>query len=148
MKVILLQDVAKLGKKGDIVQVAEGYARNYLLPRGLATEASQGRLKNLEKQKEIEAGKKLKIKLDAQQLAERINNMTVKINARVGEGGKLFGAVSNNDISKALFSQFKVKVDKKKIVLKDPIKTLGQHKITLKLHPDVQAEIQVEVLPS
>lgn len=147
MRVILLQDVAKLGKKGQVIEVAEGYARNFLLPRNVAVEASKGRVKDLEKQKSIEDEKKLQIKLKAQQLAERINNVTVKINAKVGEGGKLFGAVSNNDIAKALNAQYKVKVDKKKITLKDPIKALGVHKVTLKLHPAVQAEIQVEVLP-
>ena len=147
MKVILTQDVAKLGKKGDVLEVAEGYARNYLLPRGLAGEASKGKMNDLERQKNFEEEKKLKIKQKSEQLAEKINNMTVKIFAKVGDSGKLFGAVGNNDIAKALADQHNIDVDKKKIVLKDTIKTLGEYKVTLKIHPSVQAEIKVEVLP-
>jgi len=147
MKVILTQDVAKLGKKGDVLEVAEGYARNYLLPRGLAGEASKGKMNDLERQKNFEEEKKMKIKQKSEQLAEKINNMTVKIFAKVGDSGKLFGAVGNNDIAKALADQHKIDVDKKKIVLKDTIKTLGEYKVTLKIHPSVQAEIKVEVLP-
>ena len=147
MKVILTQDVAKLGKKGDVLEVAEGYARNYLLPRGLAGEASKGKMNDLERQKKFEEEKKMKIKQKSEQLAEKINNMAVKIFAKVGDSGKLFGAVGNNDIAKALADQHKIDVDKKKIVLKDTIKTLGEYKVTLKLHPSVQAEIKVEVLP-
>ena len=146
MKVILTQDVAKMGKKGDVFEVAEGYARNYLLPRGLASEASKGKMNDLERQKNIEAEKKMKIKQKSEQLAEKISNMTVKIFAKVGENGKLFGAVGNNDIAKALADQYKVDIDKKKIVMKDTIKTLGHYNVTLKLHPSVQAEIKVEVL--
>ena len=147
MKVILTQDVAKLGKKGDVLEVAEGYARNYLLPRGLAGEASKSKMNDLERQKSIEEDKKFKIKQKSEQLAEKINNLTVKIFAKVGDSGKLFGAVGNNDIAKALADQHKVDVDKKKIVLKDTIKTLGEYKVILKLHPAVQAEIKIEVLP-
>ena len=147
MKVILTQDVAKLGKKGDVLEVAEGYARNYLLPRGLVGEASIGKINDLERQKNIEADKKLKIKQKSEQLAEKINNLTVKIFAKVGDNGKLFGAVGNNDIAKALADQHKVDIDKKKIVMKDTIKTLGEYKVSLKLYPSVQAEIKVEVLP-
>ncbi|ACV65014.1 ribosomal protein L9 [Desulfofarcimen acetoxidans DSM 771] len=147
MKIILNQDVAKLGRKGDVLDVAEGYARNYLLPRGLAAEASKSKMNDLERQKSIEEDRKLKIKQKSEQLAEKINNLTVKIFARVGENGKLFGAVGNNDIAKALSDQFKVDIDKKKIVLKDTIKTIGEYKAILKLHTSVQAEINVEVLP-
>ena len=150
MKVILLQDIARIGKKGDVLEVAEGHARNYLLPRGLASEASKGKMNDLERQKSKEEEKKFKIKQQSEQLAEKINNLTVKVFARVGENGKLFGAIGNSDIAKALADQHKVDIDKKKIILKDTkdtIKTVGEYKAIIKLHPAVQAEIKVEVLP-
>lgn len=145
MQVILLQDVAKLGKKGDIVNVAEGYARNFLFPRNLASQASEGKLKEISTQKQNQADKKQKLEEEAKELAAKISNLTVKMQAKVGEAGRLFGAVSSKDIADGLKAQHGYNVDKKKIVLKDPIKTLGTHKITIKIHPVAQAEITVEV---
>lgn len=146
MKVILLQDIKNVGKKGDVVNVAEGYARNFLIPKNMATEASTGKLKDLAAQKSIEDKKRQKIEQEARELASRLKGLTVKIVTKVGDGGKLFGAVSNKDISDALSKEHKIKVDKKKIVLKEPIKVLGQYPITIKLHPAVQAEINVAVV--
>ncbi|AEG62078.1 50S ribosomal protein L9 [Desulforamulus ruminis] len=145
MQVVLLQDVAKLGKKGDIANVAEGYARNFLFPRNLASPASEGKLKELSTQKQNQAAKKQKQEEEAKALAAQISNLTVKLQAKVGEAGRLFGAVSSKDIADGLKTQHGCIVDKKKIVLKEPIKTLGTHKITIKIHPVAQAEITVVI---
>ncbi|GAB6159107.1 50S ribosomal protein L9 [Desulfotomaculum varum] len=146
MQVVLLQDVAKLGKKGDIVNVTEGYARNFLFPRNLASPASQGKLKEIAVQKQAQAAKKQKEEQEARELAAKINDLTVVLKAKVGEGGRLFGAVSSKDIADGLKDQFGYQIDKKKIALKEPIKTLGYHKITVKIHPVAQAEINVNVV--
>jgi len=146
MKVILLEDVKKLGKKGDVVNVAGGHARNFLIPRGLAVEASKGKMNELQRQKEKEAEKRKKEEQKARDLAEKIRNIKVTIPVKVGEAGKLFGAVSNKDISGILSEQHDIKLDKKKVVLKEPIKTLGTYAVTIKLHPKVQAKLDVEVV--
>ncbi|WP_003544210.1 50S ribosomal protein L9 [Desulfotomaculum nigrificans] len=145
MQVVLLQDVSKLGKKGDVVNVTEGYARNFLFPRNLAAPASEGKLKEISIQKQTQAAKKKQQEEQARELAAKISNLTVTIKARVGEGGRLFGAISSKDIADALKAQHGYDVDKKKIVLKEPIKTLGDHKITIKIHPVAQADINVQV---
>lgn len=146
MKVILLQDVKAQGKKGQVLNVSDGYARNFLIPRGLAVEATEGKLKELARQKASSDRKKQQEEDESKNLAAKIQGLTVNITAKVGEGGKLFGAVSNKDISEALEKQYGYKVDKKKILLKEPIKNLGVHTVTLKLHAAVQADIQVAVL--
>ncbi|SHF43837.1 50S ribosomal protein L9 [Desulforamulus putei] len=146
MQVVLLQDVAKLGKKGDIVNVTEGYARNFLFPRNLASPASQGKLKEIQNQKQTQAAKKQKEEEQARELAAKINDLTVVLKAKVGDAGRLFGAISNKDIADGLKAQHGYDIDKKKIVLKEPIKTLGNHKITVKIHPVAQAEINVNVV--
>lgn len=145
MQVVLLQDVPKIGKKGDIINVAEGYARNYLFPRNLASPASEGKLKEISTQRKTQADKKSKQEDQARELAAKISDLTVKLRAKVGDAGRLFGAISNKDIADGLKSQHGFDIDKKKIVLKDPIKTLGSHKIAIKIHPVAQAEITVEV---
>ena len=146
MKVILLQDVRKLGKNGDIIEVAEGYARNYLLPRGLAVEATKGKLKELSEQKKADDRKKKQLEQEAKDLAERLNQINVELTVKTGEGGRLFGAINNKDIADYLKEQHSVNIDKKKIVLKAPIKNLGEYKVAVKLHPKVQAELNVKVL--
>lgn len=143
MKVILLNDVAKLGKKGDVLEVAEGYGRNYLVPRKLASEASQGKLNELAEIKKAESRKKLQVEQEAKELVARLEKVTVKIQVKVGEGGKLFGAISNKDIADTLKKQHDIKVDKKKINLKSPIKNLGEYNVTLKLHPKIQTDLKV-----
>ncbi|MFZ5647389.1 MAG: 50S ribosomal protein L9 [Bacillota bacterium] len=145
MKVVLLQDVKGKGKKGDIVTVAEGYARNFLLPRNLAVEASVGKLKELSDQKAAQERKKSKEEEQARLTASKIEGIKVHVKSKVGEGGKLFGAVNNKDISENLSRQHGIDVDKKKIFLKDPIKTAGEFPVTVKLHPTVQAVIHVIV---
>ncbi|MBO8137143.1 MAG: 50S ribosomal protein L9 [Desulfotomaculum sp.] len=145
MKVILKQDVRKLGKKGDVVEVAEGYARNYLIPRNLASEASEGKLKELAQMKKAEQRRQEQILQEAKEIKAELEKIEVKLTAKVGEGGKLFGAVSSKEIAEQLKKHHNLKIDKKKIELKSPIKSLGVHHITVKLHPKVQAELKVSV---
>jgi len=146
MKVILLKDVAGQGKRGDVINVAEGYARNYLFPRGLAGEASKGRMKEMADRRQATEVKERKIEQAARELAKRLNNLTVVVKTKTGEAGRLFGSVNNKDVADALADQHKIKLDKKKLVIKEPIKQLGSYPVTAKLHPAVQAEILVEVV--
>ncbi|WP_027364743.1 50S ribosomal protein L9 [Desulfotruncus alcoholivorax] len=146
MQVILLDDVKKLGKKGDIIKVAEGYARNFLIPRGLAVEATGGQLKNLEMQKRAMDEQKKKAEDKARELGAKIDGLKIIISTRVGEAGKLFGAISNKDIADTLQKNYGLEVDKKKIILKNTIKALGEYPVVIKLHPAVQAQITVNVV--
>ncbi|MGB9803209.1 50S ribosomal protein L9 [Desulfofundulus sp.] len=147
MKVILLEDVKNLGSRGSVVNVSDGYARNFLIPRGLAVEATPGKMKELAQQKAVEARKRQEAEARARDLAARLDGLTVQIKARVGEGGRLFGAVSSKDIAEALEQQYRVTIDKKKILLKEPIRQLGEQTLVIKLHPSVQAQVKVAVLP-
>lgn len=144
MQVILLADVKKLGQKGEVVNVAEGYARNFLIPRGLATEATQRRMKDLDRQNQLQAQRKKKAEEEARELGRRMENIRVNMQARVG-AGKLFGAISNKDIAGAILKQHGLTVDKKKVLLDAPIKKLGEHDVKVKLHAKVQVNIVVEV---
>ncbi|HWI54773.1 MAG TPA: 50S ribosomal protein L9 [Desulfobacteria bacterium] len=146
MKVILLQDVKKIGSKGEIINVAEGYARNFLFPRKLAVEATDGHLKDLEQKKASEARKKTQILEDARALGARLENLEVKIATKVGDGGRLFGSITSKDIADAIKLQHKIDLDKKKIIMEIPVKSLGTYNVAVKLHPDVQAKINVQVV--
>lgn len=147
MQVILQQDVKKLGQKDDVVNVAEGYARNYLIPRGLAMEASKGKMKELEIQAASARERKKKIEQQARELGDQLENLKLVMPAKVGDAGKLFGAIGNKDIADVLKDQHSLTVDRRKIVVKSPIKALGQYQIDVKLHPKVQVQITVEVIP-
>jgi large subunit ribosomal protein L9 len=146
MQVILLEDVKKLGRKGDVVKVAEGYARNFLIPKGLAVEATKGKMKDLEHQQKIMNEQKKKIEEQARVLGRQMDGLKVTIQTRVGDAGKLFGAINNKDIAEALQKNHGLSVDKKKIVLKNPIKSLGEYPVTIKLHPAVQVQITFVVV--
>lgn len=146
MKVILKADVKGIGKAGSAVTVKDGYAHNFLLPRGLAVEASTGNLKNLEQQKKTEKARLAKEKADAQGLANTLAGKAVTIKAKTGENGKLFGSITSKDIAEAIAKTFKVEIDKRKIELKEPIKTLGSQEIEIKLHPEVAAKITLAVV--
>ncbi len=148
MKVILLEDVKNLGPRGAVVNVSDGYARNFLIPRRLAVEASPGKMKELAQQKAVEARKKEEAEARARDLAARLDGITVEVKAKVGEGGRLFGAVNSKDIAEALERQHQIAVDKKKILLKEPIKQLGEQTLVVKLHPSVQAQVKVAVVPA
>jgi ribosomal protein L9 len=144
MKVIFLQDVKGQGKKGEVKDVSEGYARNFLFPRGLAKEASQGNLKTLEVQKQSEARRKQQEKEEAEALGKRLDAMTVVIKAKAGDGGRLFGAITSKQVAEALAKEG-IDVDKRKIELDEPIRTLGVTKVPVKLHPQVRATLSVQV---
>lgn len=145
MKVILLKTIDRLGKAGDIVTVKEGYARNFLIPNNAVKEATPGNMKILDsvkkKQAEVDAKKLAEVKGVAAKLAE----LTITISAQSGEEDKLFGSVSNEDIALALAAE-NIKVDKRDIVLDEPIKKLGQYQVIVKLHPEVKADLKVLIV--
>lgn len=145
MKVILLQDVKALGKKGEVVNVNDGYARNFILPKKLGVEANGKNLNDLKLQKDNEA-KVAQEHLDAaKKLAEELKAGKVVLTMKVGEGGRTFGSVSSKEIAEAVKEQMHLDIDKKKIQLKEQIKTLGTHIVSVKLHPEVTAELNVSV---
>ena len=146
MKVILLQDVKKLGKKGDVVSTSDGYARNFLFPRNLAQEATDSNLHVLNAKKDVERRKKTAEIEAAQKLADDLRDKVVKIDAKAGDSGKLFGAITSKDIADKINDQFNVKVDKKKIVM-DTIKIAGTYNIEVKLYPEVTTKMKVMVSP-
>jgi large subunit ribosomal protein L9 len=145
MKVILKEDVKHVGKMGQIVDVADGYARNYLVPKGLVTEASTKNIKFLEHEKRIIQEKSKKIRNSAQDLAHRISSLTISIKAKAGEEGKLFGSITTMDVAEALQKEG-VEIDKKKISLEEPIKRLGSYTVNIKLHPDVSAPLNIQIV--
>ena len=146
MKVILLQDVKKLGKKGDVVSTSDGYARTFLFPRNLAQEATDSNLHVLNAKKDVERRKKTAEIEAAQKLADDLRDKVVKIDAKAGDSGKLFGAITSKDIADKINDQFNVKVDKKKIVM-DTIKIAGTYNIEVKLYPEVSTKMKVMVSP-
>ena len=145
MIVILLKDVKGVGKAGEVVKVSDGYARNMLIPKGFAKEATEGNVRNLEKQTKIMAEKQAEAKAAAEDLADRMKTLTVNIVSKGGEGGRLFGSITSKDISEALEEQHGIKIDKKKIVLDSPIKHTGDTEVTVKVYPEVQAQLKVSV---
>ncbi len=146
MKVILQQDVKKLGRKGDVVNVSDGYARNFLIPRGLAVEASSGKLKEVKILKEREKKREEEELKRAEQLKEKLAAMVVTISAKAGESGKLFGSVTSKELSATLQSKHGIIIDKRKIDLPEPIKALGDYTVKVKLHPRVHGELTVKVV--
>ncbi len=146
MQVILLQDVKALGKKGEIVNVSDGYARNFVLPKKLGLEANSKNLNDLKLQNAHEAKLAAEKLADAKKLAEDIKDRPVTVSIKSGEGGKTFGSVSTKEIGKAVVEQLGLELDKKKMVLNDPIRTLGTHIIDVKLHKDVTAKLTVKVV--
>ncbi|HZK18120.1 MAG TPA: 50S ribosomal protein L9 [Clostridia bacterium] len=145
MKVILKEDIKGLGKEGDVANVSDGYARNYLIPKGLAVAATSGNIRSLKQLKKTAEKKQEKAIDAAQKLVQKLEGLTVVVNAKVGETGRLFGSVNNKDIAEILRKKHKIKVDRKKIVLRDPIKELGNYTLTVKLHPKVNTKLNVEV---
>ncbi len=145
MKVILKEDVKHVGKMGQIVDVADGYARNYLIPKGLVTEASTKNIKFLEHEKRIIQEKSKKIRNSAQDLASRISSLIISIKAKAGEEGKLFGSITTMDVAEALQKEG-VEIDKKKISLEEPIKRLGSYTVNIKIHPDVSAPLNIQIV--
>ena len=145
MKVILLEDVKSLGKKGQIVNVSDGYARNFVLPKKLGLEATSKNMNDLKLQKANEEKVAQQILDEAKELAKKVEAGNVEVKIKVGEGGRTFGSVSTKEIAIAVKEQMGYDIDKKKIQLKDAIKTLGTHVVPVKLHQKVTAELKVIV---
>ena len=145
MIVILTKDVKGTGKAGEVVKVSDGYARNMLIPRGLAKEATDGNVRSLEKQKQIMAEKQAAEKQAAIELAEKMGGLTVDIVTQGGDNGRLFGSITSKDISEALKEQHGINIDKKKIVLDNPIKETGEQVVKVKVYPEVSADLKVKV---
>ncbi len=145
MIVILLKDVKGSGKAGDVVKVSDGYARNMLLPKGLAKEATEGNVKSLEKAKALAEEKRLEEKAAAEKLAEDLKSKTVNIKTKGGEGGRLFGSITSKDIADELKKQHGITIDKKKFVLESPIKNTGDFQVTVKLFPEVAGKVNVKI---
>lgn len=145
MKVILLKDIKGTGKKGEIINASDGHARNYLIPRGLAKEATDGSVKHLEHQNEAKRKREQEALEEAKALAAQIEKVEVVFTAKAGEGGRLFGSITNKDIGEQLKAQHGIDIDKKKIVLDNPIRVLGTTAVTVKVYPKVSAQMKVKV---
>ncbi|MFY9286594.1 MAG: 50S ribosomal protein L9 [Tissierellaceae bacterium] len=146
MKVILLKDVKGLGKAGDLVKSKTGYARNFLLPKGLAVEATPANLKKWEEDNKIRQEKERQEKEEALKLKEELEKITVEIKGKGGEGGRLFGSITSKDIADTLKKQFKLEVDRKKIELKENIKTTGLINVDVRVYPEIVAKLKVNVI--
>ena len=145
MKVILKEDVKSIGSMGQIVDVSDGFARNYLVPKGLAVEANVKNMRSLEHEKKVIQEKARKVKNSVQDLANRLANMNVVIKTKAGEEGKLFGSVTTMDIAEQLKNQG-IEIDKKKISLDEPIKRLGTYAVNLRLHSEITAQVNIQVI--
>ncbi|MCI8984225.1 MAG: 50S ribosomal protein L9 [Hungatella sp.] len=146
MQIVLLEDVKSLGKKGEIVKVNEGYGRNFILPKKLGVEATAKNLNDLKLKKANEEKVAAKLLEEARELGAKLEKASVTLSIKAGENGKAFGSVSSKEISKAVQEQLGLDIDKKKLVLADPIKTLGTHEVPVKLHRDVTAKLSVKVV--
>ena len=145
MKVILTADVKGQGKKGDMINVSDGYARNFLLPKGLATEATKTAINEMKGKADAKAYREEKELEAAKELAAKIESVSVTIESKSGDNGKLFGSITSGDVADALKMQGHIVVDKKKIVLHDPIKSVGEYQIPVKVHAGVSATLKVTV---
>jgi large subunit ribosomal protein L9 len=148
MKVILSKDVQGTGKAGEVKDVADGYARNYLIPRKLAIPASSGALKNVEQRKAAEQKKSAAEEATARALAERLTSAPVVLTAKVGDQGRLYGSITSGDIADQLSAYLGQPIDKRKIELDDPIRQLGTYDVTIRLHRSVSAAVKVDVQPA
>ena len=146
MRVILTQDVKKLGSKGDMAEVSDGYARNFLIPRGLAEEANTGNVKELKKIQQAEEKRFQKENERAKKVSEKLGSTPVVVKTKAGDNGKLFGSVTSKDVADAIIKQLNIKVDKRKIDFSEPIKSLGNYTFKVKVHPEVHGEVTVKVI--
>lgn len=145
MQIILTQDVKALGKKGEMVNVSDGYARNFILPKKLGLEATAKNLNDLKLQKTAEEKRVKEILEEARVLAKELESKTLEMKIKTGEGGRTFGSISSKEIAQELKTQCNLDIDKKKLQINDSIKTLGTHTVAVKLHPQVTAELKVKV---
>ncbi|MCZ7529583.1 MAG: 50S ribosomal protein L9 [Acidimicrobiia bacterium] len=146
MKVLLRDDVEHLGRKGDLVDVADGYARNYLMPRGFAMVATKGTVRQAEAMRRSREAREVREREAAEELSGRLASAPVVVTARAGEEGKLFGSITTTEIATVLTERVGVEIDRRKLELDEPIKDLGTTEVRLRLHPDVEAVISVEVV--
>ena len=146
MKVILQKSVDKLGDPGDVVDVSDGYARNFLIPRGLAQRATKGALKQVDTIRRTREVKEIRDLEKAQELATSLGKLQIRVRAKAGEGGRLFGQVTPSAVAEAITKAGGPKIDKRRLHMDGPIKSLGLHKASLRLHPEVEADLQVEVI--
>ncbi len=146
MKVILQQDVKKVGSKGDVVEVSEGYGRNFLLPKKLAVEATAANLETAKQKANSAARKKQQAADEARLLAAQLEKVSVKVAVRIGEGGKLFGSVTGKDVADALAKEHGIDVDRRKISLKSEVTGAGEYEAVIKVHPEIQSTIRVLVV--
>ncbi len=145
MKVILVKDVKGLGAANAVVEVSPGHARNFLLPRGLAAEATPANLARLAATRAKEARDAFRLRESARVAAERLSGARVSVRAKAGDSGRLFGSVTAQDVADAIVANFGIEVDRRRIALDEPFKTLGEHEVELRLHPDVTVTVQVLV---
>ncbi len=146
MKVILMQDIAHQGKQGEVVLVADGYARNYLFPRKLAVEAGGGAMKNLLAKQALEDRRTEKLRAEADLTAEQLQDKTVTLTVKAGENSRLYGRVTAADIAEAVARDLSIKLDKRKVGLLDPIKAVGEYEVPIKLHREVTVPLKVAVV--
>lgn len=145
MKVILNQDIKGVGKKGEIINASDGYARNYLFPRKLANEATEGNMTELKEKKDSEKFRKDNEAQEARELAKKLNGLSVNFDVKAGENGRLFGSITSKDIAEKIKKQHGFDFDKKKIVLDEPIKAAGVYHIEVKIYPEINAKLKVAV---
>jgi large subunit ribosomal protein L9 len=145
MKLILTQEVTGLGTPGDVVEVKAGYGRNYLVPRSLAMPWNRGSEKQIEMIKRARSAREIRSLDDAREAASRLSGLRVRLQTRAGRGGRLFGSISTADIAAAVKSAGGPELDKRKIEVKNPIKTIGSHQVAVRLHPEVSARLDIEV---
>lgn len=146
MKIVLREDVEALGNKGDLVDVADGYARNFLVPRGLAMKATRGVVAQAEAMRRNRSARDERDRADAQELAAKLTAQPISVVARAGEGGKLFGSITSADIAAAVRAQVAVELDRRTISLAEPLKELGTVEVPIRLHPDVEVTVTIEVV--
>lgn len=147
MKVILLQDIKGVGKKDEVINASDGYARNFLLPKKMALEANSENMSKLKAKQDSNQYKKLVEKEEAKKIAERLKDITLKIKVKAGENQKIFGSITSKEISDNLKEQYKIEIDKKKIDLKEPLKTLGCFSVLIKLYEGVTGSLKVQIIP-
>ena len=147
IEVILREDIKTLGRAGEMVRVKPGYARNYLLPQGLAYEATEGNKKRVAAETRVRAARNQAERAEAERVAATLNDVVLTLTGKAGEEGKLFGSITSQDIADALAQQGQ-SVERRRIELEHPIKTTGTHSVTVRLHPEVHAQLRVSVVPA
>ena len=146
MKVILLKDIKGTGKKGEIINASDGHARNFLIPRGLAKEATDGSVRELEHQNASKTKREEEALAQAKELADKISQLDVTIKTKAGDGGRLFGSITNKDVSDLIKKKYNIDLDKKKIIMDQPIRTLGTTNVTVKVYPKVSTQLKIHVV--